>query len=102
MSDQRPSLKNAADEGQVKEADKRQKLEQDQIKDDLKHLLRQPQFRRLVYRYLAFTKVFAQVFTGNSETFFNDGKRVVGLKLIDEVVSADPNAYVQILTEKGA
>lgn len=95
----KPLVKNAADENQVREAEKKEKLEQDLAVSDLKFLLATAQFRRFVWRYLGFCRVFHQVFTGNSETFFNDGKRVVGLKLLDEVTTVSPDAYMQMLKE---
>ena len=66
---------------------------------DIKWLMDHPQGRRLVWDLLGFTGIYRQVFTGNSETFFNDGKRVVGLRYLDLVNRHAPEQYTTMLKE---
>lgn len=98
-NNKKPLVQNAADENQVREAAKREKLRIEQASADLKFLLATEQFRRWAWDHLEFCKVFHQIFTGNSETFFNDGKRVVGLKLLKEITEAAPGAYLQMIKD---
>ncbi len=95
----KPLVTNAANESQVKQAEVKQKLGIDQDLEDFKWVLSTPQGRRVVHRYIAYCGVFKQSFTGNSETFFNEGKRVVGLKLLDDLNASDPNAYLKMMSE---
>lgn len=66
---------------------------------DIQWLMDHPQGRRLAWDLLAFTGIYRQVFTGNSETFFNDGKRVVGLRYLDLVNRHAPDQYTAMLKE---
>lgn len=66
---------------------------------DIKWLMEHPQGRRLVWDLLSFTGIYRQVFTGNSETFFNDGKRVVGLRYLDLVNRNAAEQYTTMLKE---
>lgn len=45
---------------------------------------------------LATTNVFGLSHTGNSTTYYNEGRRSVGLELMAEVIAADPNAWIQM------
>lgn len=99
MNDKRALVKNAADEAQVKEAENKAKRGRERELDDLRTILLLPGGRRFVWRYLEECGVFKTSFTGSSETFFREGQRNIGLKLIADVTESDPNALVQMMKE---
>lgn len=68
--------------------------------NDWKWLMSVPRGRRIVWRLLEETGQFRSSFTGNSETFFREGERNVGLKitaLIGQHCAAD---YAKMLLEQ--
>ena len=71
----------------------------DLIKADLKQLMALPAFRRFVWRLLDWTHVFRSSFTGNSETFFREGERNIGLKVFGSVQEHEPDAYLVMVKE---
>lgn len=99
MNNVKPLVSNAANEGQVAQAAEKQRLGRDLELEDFKWVLSTPQGRRMVARYIGFCGVWKQSFTGNSETFFNEGKRVVGLKLLEDLNDSDPSAYMKMMNE---
>jgi hypothetical protein len=92
-------VKNAADENQVQEADLRLRFtKRDQDKDMLA-LLAMPEFRRFAWRHIKETGIFSVSGTCDNYTFFREGARNVGLKLLDEITTLSPDAYLQMITE---
>lgn len=68
--------------------------------DDIKKLLKSPEFRRFIWSILSETGIFRASFTNNSmNTAFLEGKRDVGLWLIKDIDEADTNALFQIRQE---
>jgi len=76
-------------------AEKRQQRED----NDVKKLLTYVEFRRFIWRMLTFTGLYKTSFTGNSSTFLNEGKRMVGLYLLGSVMRANKMAFAQIQQE---
>lgn len=75
-----------------------------QQKEDIIALMAIPAFRRFVWVLLESTHIFSTSFTGNSETFFKEGERNVGLKVFLRLQESDPDAYALMVKEnsKGA
>lgn len=67
--------------------------------NDLKKLLVVVEFRRFIWRLLTFTGMYKTSFTGNSTTFFNEGKRQVGLFILGAVMRANSSAFAQMQQE---
>lgn len=67
--------------------------------DDFRWLMNDKRGRRVVWRLLENTGVYKTSFTGNSETFFREGQRNVGLMLISQIHELTPEAYVLMLNE---
>ena len=100
MSEEKKALVgNAADEEQVKEAKKKEKRGRERDLEDLGVVLSGPAGRRFVWRYLGACGVFKTSMTGDSYTYFNEGRRDVGLQLLADVMEADPNAYLLMTKE---
>lgn len=70
--------------------------------EDFKWLMADKRGRRYVWRLLSLTRVFQSSFTGNSHTFFNEGTRNVGLKILEDINSLCPERYLQMLQENKA
>lgn len=69
--------------------------------EDVKWLMSDKRGRRFVWRQLSKAGVFRTSFTGNgSETFFNEGKRVMGLDLMVQINEHCPNRYNEMVTEQ--
>ena len=76
------------------------KVERDQEKADFAWLMSDKRGRRFIWRMLETTGVYRSSFTGNSETFFREGSRNVGLKLISDIHEFAPDAYPMMLEEQ--
>jgi len=73
--------------------------EQEREREELRYILDDPKGRRFLWRLLDYAGVYNSSFTGNSFTFFNEGRRDVGLFVLDEVTDADPDAYLEMQRE---
>ncbi len=90
---------NIADESKVKEGTQKGKRLRETELNDIRRILEYDFGRRFVWRYLGLAGVFQTSFTGNSTTFFNEGRRDIGLKLLADVTEAKPDAYIQMTQE---
>ena len=90
---------NAADIDQIKKGAKNEKSKRQVEIDDMKFILSTRQGRSFVWRHMTNAGIFQSCFTGNSATFFNEGRREVGLKLLAEVQEASPESYLQMMKE---
>lgn len=77
----------------VAEAKRRRDIE------DFKTLMKTKEGRRFVWRILSETGVYHSSFTGNSETFFKEGRRSIGLILIGELHTICPELYAVMVEE---
>lgn len=68
--------------------------------EDFKWLMAHKQGRRLMWRWLDKCGVFRTSMTGNSHTFFNEGRRDIGLQLMHEVMELTPDAFAQMQKEQ--
>lgn len=66
---------------------------------DWQWLMAQKRGRRLVWRLLELTGLYRTSFTGNSETFFREGKRHVGLEIISKLTTYASDDYAKMFAE---
>lgn len=66
---------------------------------ELKEMLSTYAGRAFMWRLLSQCGVYRTSFTGNSTTFFNEGKRQIGLWALDEVMEADKQAFYAMQSE---
>lgn len=92
-------MKNVADKSQVKKAEYKEKFFREQELNDIRSVLAEKPGRRFVWRYLAECGVFKTSFTGSSETFFKEGMRNIGLKLLADINDASPESYMVMVKE---
>ena len=76
-----------------------EKLEREILLNDVRHVLSSVQGRRFVWRILDMAGVYRSSFTGNSSTFFNEGARNIGLRVLSDVMDAKPEAFLQMQQE---
>jgi hypothetical protein len=89
-----------AEERAKKQVEDKQQLARRREIDDFKWLMADERGRRFMWRLLEKAGVFRSSFTGNSETFFREGQRNIGLMLIADIHEACPNDYTRMLKEQ--
>lgn len=92
-------VKNAADQKQVKNASLSAKRIRENELSDVLWILSDIRGRRFLWRLLGMCGVFKLSFTGNSQTFFNEGQRDIGLKVTADIMETRPEAYVEMMVE---
>lgn len=88
-----------SEEGEAQAAETAAKAEARREVDDIKWLMGHEQGRRIAWRLLDKAGVYRTSFTGNSATFFNEGRRDIGLFLLGEVQSHCPDRFMMMLKE---
>lgn len=89
------------DERQVARATTKQKKRRQIELEDFRSVLETPAGRRFISRLLDQTGLLAtDMFTGNSTTFYNLGKRDTGLWIYNEIMSAAPAMMIRMMSEK--
>lgn len=78
----------------------RNKLALQTEQEDFKWLMGNKRGRRIVWRLLERTGVYRSSFTGNSETFFREGMRNVGLTLLAQIHEITPDQFAVMLKEQ--
>lgn len=68
--------------------------------DDIRWLMGSMQGRRIVWGLLQRTGIFRSSFTGNSETFFREGARNIGLQYLAAVNEHCPEQYNLMVLEQ--
>lgn len=76
------------------------KLEALAQSEDLKWLMADKRGRRFMWRLLERTGIYRSSFTGNSETFFREGERNVGLAVMADLMDFCPERYAQMIKEQ--
>lgn len=96
----KPLINNTSeDELQIKDTEDKVKYNRKQELNDLKHILSLPEGKRFILRYLCgVCGILKPVYTGNSETYFLDGKRAVGLTLLEEIKEVDTKSFIEMIT----
>lgn len=94
-----PIQTNAANKGQIKQARRKERSLRERELDDVKAVLSTKEGRRVWWKFLDFCGVFRSSFTGNNSTFYNEGQRNVGLKMLGDMNEAMPDAYALMLKE---
>lgn len=87
---------NALDE---EEADRQKRIAYDRQVQDMKWLMSTETGRRIMWDLLGFAGVHRDSFTGNSTTFYNEGRRSVGLHYTGLVTTLCPDLYCKMLIE---
>ena len=86
-------------EEKQKERSEKERRRRDREVADLKKVLSIPEGRRFIWKLMSESGVFRTSFTGNSSTFFNEGRRDIGLLILNEVMASKPEAFTQMQRE---
>lgn len=98
MSDEHPY--SADDEAQVKKRQTKAKRAAERELDDWRWLLGDARGRRIVWKLLEDAGLFRSSFAAESATTaFNEGQRNAGLRVLTNVMTADPDAFVTMQRE---
>lgn len=81
------------------DAVKASKVEQAAADEDLRFIMGSASGRRFVWRILETAGLYRSSFTGNSETFFREGMRNIGLQLVGQIHSVCPDQYAIMVKE---
>ena len=70
-------------------------------KASIQTVLKTEQGKDFVWEILSLCGIYDNQFTGNSGTFFNEGRRSVGIDIIQTMLNeADPTIYPRLLLER--
>ena len=72
---------------------------QAQRDEDLRFIMSTEIGRRFVWGLLGDSGLYQSSFTGNSTTFYNEGRRAVGTEMLARVVAAAPEQYLDMQRE---
>lgn len=89
-----------AQERRMNESKDAKKRIRDKEVEDVKLIMSSREGRRFVWRLLEMCGVYRSSFTGNSETFFREGQRNIGLMLLADVHEHCPDGFLTMLKEQ--
>ena len=91
---------NAANRKDVRRLEKQARLDEAARLETTRFLMGTTNGRQWVFEHLSQCHVFASSFSLNAyEAAFKEGERNVGLQLLNDVMQADPDGYVQMMRE---
>ncbi len=70
-----------------------------QTAEDLKWIMSDKRGRRFMWGLLSRAGVYRSSFTGNSETFFREGMRNLGLMYVNDLHASCPDRYYAMVKE---
>lgn len=70
-----------------------------QRRKDMEFMLSTKAGRRFLFELIEGTRSFEVSFTGNSGSYYNDGRKSVGLGLFHEVMQISPESFTLMWTE---
>jgi len=97
----KPLVRNAADETQVKAATQKQKTDEQRLQDDFLMVLDSEQGRRILWHIMEHCNPLDMRWRPDSETQYHNGKKSVAAWLTKEITSASPRAYLLMQKEAG-
>ena len=87
----------ASDEQTVEERQVEQELQRKQELHDIKALLDLPAGVRFFRRMVVDSKMFSTTFTGNSQSYFLEGRRSLALQYFGDIAEADSNKIAELI-----
>lgn len=70
--------------------------------EDIRWLLDNERGRRVLFGMIDEAGTFSKTFTGNSQSYFLDGRRSIGLELFHETMELEPKRFLQMWNEHQA
>lgn len=92
-------VNNAADEVELHKAGETEKRRKFLEQDDMQAILKTPQGRRVLWRFISHCKVFESIYHSSSIIHYNAGKQDVGHYILSEITNADESALLKMMQE---
>lgn len=92
-------VKNASDPKQIKEAELKTRFDAKTALEDMKFVLSSVQGRRMLWKLLTHCRVFESIWHPSALIHHNSGKQDVGHFIMSEIINADEQALMQMMTE---
>lgn len=70
-----------------------------QRREDIEWMLQSERGRRILFDLVEGTRSFEVSFTGNSGSYFNDGRKSVGLEYFHEIMGISPDSFTLMWNE---
>lgn len=88
-------VKNVVDEEQIQEAERKERFEENQFKEDLKELMELPSGRRVFWKLLGWCGLdrISVDYDNSNWTYFREGHRNLGLQIKGELIEASLENY---------
>ena len=94
-------MTDTGDPKQVRQKKTKMQLRRERETEELRALLEDKKMRDFLWRLLEQCGVYHTTFTGEGpSTFFNEGKRQIGLWVLEETFASDVSAYALMQTEQ--
>jgi len=77
-----------------------EEIEYDTLVSNTRELLKTRAGRDFIWHALSITDLYGDIFTGNSTTFYNEGKRSIGLQILELLEDVSSTAYAELLLLK--
>src|SRR5580765_3347308 len=90
---------NAANPSHIKGRKNQEKRELIKNEDAFRYVMGDVRGRNFVWHLLSSTGLYDDSFTGNSSTFYNEGKRAIGLRLIADLENVCPQEFIAMWHE---
>lgn len=66
---------------------------------NIREVLKSRQGKQFIWHILSLSNIYSDSFTGNSTTFYNEGRRSIGLQVLQLLEDADPTLYPRLLLD---
>jgi len=76
-----------------------EEIKYDVLVSNTRELMKTSYGKEFVWYILGLCGLYSETFTGNSQTFYNEGKRSIGLDLLSLLDDADPTIYPRLVIE---
>lgn len=90
---------NTSDEGRIKANEKQARIDAQEARNAFETFMRTRGGQIWVTNYARGCFVMEMTFTGNSQTFFNEGQRHGANGILKEVAEVNPDAFATIMKE---
>jgi hypothetical protein len=95
-----PLIKNAGDENQIKNAKIKENLNAQKETLDMQFILQTEQGRRHLWKLLEYCRIYeSSADASGSMTYFKEGRRDVGLFVLNKIMQADPDGFLKMQME---
>jgi len=77
-----------------------EEIEYDTLVANTRELLKTKAGKDFIWYILSIANLYGDNFTGNSQTFYLEGKRSIGLEVLQLLEDVDKTAYARLLLDK--